>query len=178
KAAGRLAGNTLVATVMSNLGLENFLTAQGVTVIRTAVGDRYVLEEMRSGGYLLGGEQSGHIIFYGHNRTGDGVITALQVLHSFVRQNRPFSELTDLFAVYPQRLVNIRVTDKVPFEDIHGLVPLQSKYERELRGKGRILLRYSGTEKLARVMVEAEQQADVDRVCDGLAALIRKEIGA
>lgn len=178
KAQGALAGDTVVTTVMSNLGFENFLVAQGVNVVRTAVGDRYVLEEMRAHGYGLGGEQSGHIIFYAHNRTGDGVITALQVLHILARQEQPFSTLTGLFTVYPQQLVNIRVTEKVPFEDIHGLVPLQAKYERELRGKGRILLRYSGTEKLARVMVEAEQQADVNRVCDGLAAVIRKEIGA
>ena len=178
RAAGGLAGDTVVTTVMSNLGLENYLTGLGINVVRTAVGDRYVLEEMRGNGYKLGGEQSGHIIFYDLNHTGDGVITALQVLHICRQQQRPFSELTDLFKVYPQLLVNIRVKDKVAFEDIHGLVPLQAKYERELRGKGRILLRYSGTEKLARVMVEAELQADVDRVCTGLAAVIRKEIGA
>lgn len=177
RGTGKLAGDTIVTTVMSNLGFENYLTGLGINVVRTAVGDRYVLEEMRANGYQLGGEQSGHIIFYDHNHTGDGVITALQVLHIYAQQKKPFSELTGLFKVYPQKLVNIKVRDKVPFEDIHGLVPQQTRFERELRGSGRILLRYSGTEKLARVMVEAATPEAVDRVADGLAAIIRKEIG-
>jgi len=175
--AGTLTGDTVVATVMSNLGFTNFLEGLGINVLRTPVGDRYVLEEMIKGGYKLGGEQSGHIIFYDLNHTGDGIITALQVLKIFAQQQGKFSDLVALFKSYPQKLINVPVIENVPFVEIDGLIARKQELEKEMGAAGRVLLRYSGTEALARVMVEAERQDVVERSAAELAGIIARRIG-
>jgi len=147
-----LRGGGVVATVMSNLGLEKSLQGLGLELIRTQVGDRYVVEAMRSGGYNLGGEQSGHIIFLDHSRTGDGLMSALQVLGIMARAQRPVSELTGDFQRFPQALLSIRVAEKKPLQTIPRMQEVIRKVEGELGGSGRVLIRYSGTEPLARIM--------------------------
>jgi phosphoglucosamine mutase len=176
-AAGRLSSRTVVATVMSNVGLEVALREAGVGLVRTAVGDRYVLEEMLRHGYTLGGEQSGHVIFAEHNTTGDGVVTALQVLATMVRSGKPLSELAACMRRYPQTLQNIRVQRK---EDLAALPAVQREIqgaEAALAGCGRVLVRYSGTEPLVRVMVEGPEEAQIHSLADKIAAAIRTAIG-
>jgi phosphoglucosamine mutase len=151
---GRLAKGTLVTTVMSNLGLERAVKAAGGRVVRTAVGDRYVVEEMRRNGYNLGGEQSGHLVFLDHATTGDGIIAALRVLAVMAREGRPLSELAAVMSRTPQVLINVKVDRKVPLEDLADVVRLVQRVERELGDDGRVLVRYSGTEAKARVMIE------------------------
>jgi phosphoglucosamine mutase len=176
-AAGRLPARTVVATVMSNVGLEVALREAGIMLVRTAVGDRYVLEEMLRHGYTLGGEQSGHIIFAEHNTTGDGVVTALQVLATMVRSGKPLSELAACMRRYPQTLQNIRVQGE---EDLAALPTVQREIqgaEAALAGCGRVLVRYSGTEPLVRVMVEGPDEAQIHSLADNIAAAIRTAIG-
>jgi phosphoglucosamine mutase len=165
---GTLAGGTLVATVMSNMALEVFMAERGGRLLRTKVGDRYVVEEMRKGGYLLGGEQSGHLVFMEHSTTGDGTLAALQLLRIMVARQRPISEIAGLLTPYPQKLVNVRVKRKVPFEDVPSIQDAVRDAETKLGRSGRVLLRYSGTEALARIMVEAQDQSLVDELCAGL----------
>ena len=165
---GTLAGGTLVATVMSNMALEVFMAERGGRLLRTKVGDRYVVEEMRKGGYLLGGEQSGHLVFMEHSTTGDGTLAALQLLRIMVARQRPISEIAGLLTPYPQKLVNVRVKKKVPFEDVPSIQDAVRDAETKLGRTGRVLLRYSGTEALARIMVEARDQSLVDELCAGL----------
>lgn len=165
---GTLAGGTLVATVMSNMALEVFMAERGGRLLRTKVGDRYVVEEMRKGGYLLGGEQSGHLVFMEHSTTGDGTLAALQLLRIMVARQRPISEIAGLLTPYPQKLVNVRVKKKVPFEDVPSIQDAVRDAEAKLGRTGRVLLRYSGTEALARIMVEARDQSLVDELCAGL----------
>jgi phosphoglucosamine mutase len=156
---GRLAKNTLVTTVMSNLGLERAIRAAGGKVVRTQVGDRYVVEEMRRGGYNLGGEQSGHLVFLDHATTGDGIVAALRVLAIMAREGRPLSELAKVMTRTPQVLVNTAVDRKVPLDDLPEVRRLIADVERTLGDDGRVLVRYSGTESKARVMIEGLDEA-------------------
>jgi phosphoglucosamine mutase len=174
---GVLRGGAVVATVMSNLGLEKLLARQGVGLVRTQVGDRYVVEAMRSGGYNLGGEQSGHVIFLDHNTTGDGLITALQILAVLKRRERPLSELVSDFVRFPQVLVNVRVAEKRPLESLPEMTEAIRKVEAELAGGGRVLIRYSGTEPKARIMVEGEDEARVHAYARDLADRLVRLLG-
>ena len=174
---GKLRGGAVVATVMSNLGLERAVERLGLRLVRTAVGDRYVVEEMRTGGYNLGGEQSGHLVFLDHNTTGDGLITALQTLAILRRRNRPLSELVRDIERFPQVLVNVRVAEKRPLESLPTLQAAVAKVEKELDGRGRVLIRYSGTEPKARVMVEGEDEARVRDYADGIARELQRALG-
>jgi phosphoglucosamine mutase len=175
---GRLAGGKVVGTVMTNLGLEKALGALGVGLVRTPVGDRYVVEAMREGGYNLGGEQSGHLVFLDLNKTGDGLITALQALALMRRKGRRLSDALEKFERYPQVLVNVAVKEKRPIESIPSLREAVRKVEEEFNGTGRVLIRYSGTELKARVMVEGEDSRRVDEVAHDLADELRRALGA
>jgi phosphoglucosamine mutase len=174
---GALAGGAVVATVMSNLGLEIALEELGLELVRTQVGDRYVVEAMRNEGYNLGGEQSGHIVFLDHNTTGDGLLTALQTLAILRRKDRRLSELTAGFQRFPQVLVNVSVADKRPIESIPEVVRAVRRIEEALGRRGRVLVRYSGTEPKARVMVEGEDEAAVSRYAAELAEQLRRCLG-
>jgi phosphoglucosamine mutase len=173
---GLLRGRGVVATVMSNLGLERALAEIGLELVRTQVGDRYVVEEMRRSGYNLGGEQSGHVIFLDHNTTGDGLLTALQVLAVLRRKERPLSELVGGIERFPQVLLNVAVAEQRPIEQLPELVHRIRQVEAELAGRGRVLIRYSGTERKARVMVEGEDEARVRAYADDLAATLRRAL--
>ncbi|NDQ57827.1 MAG: phosphoglucosamine mutase [Acidipila sp.] len=177
KAAGTLKGDVVVGTTMSNLGLERVLASEGIRLVRAAVGDRYVLEEMLRLGANLGGEQSGHVIFLDDSVTGDGLLTAL-IIASLVSMKGPLEMLTSGLSVYPQKILNVRVKEKPPLEGLPGVAWALAEANRTLGNRGRIVLRYSGTESLARVMVEAEQQDDVERFTESIAAAIRAAIGA
>jgi phosphoglucosamine mutase len=174
---GVLKGGAVVATIMSNLGLERALERQGIRLVRTKVGDRYVVEEMRSGGYNLGGEQSGHIIFLDHNTTGDGLLTGLQALAILRRKNKPLSELLGDVERFPQVLLNVTVAEKRPIESMPVVCDAIKKVEAELAGKGRVLIRYSGTEPKIRVMVEGEDEARVQEYARDLADLMKRALG-
>lgn len=177
KKEDRLVGNGVVATVMTNLGLEKYLTGQGIKLIRTKVGDRYVVEEMKRGGYNLGGEQSGHIIFFDYNTTGDGPITALQVLYLMRKKNRLISELTSDIELYPQVLLNVVVSGKKDFKEVSEITRVVENSTRKLGDKGRILVRPSGTEPKIRVMVEAEGRDIAKAVAEDIAEVIQKKMG-
>ena len=168
----KLAGGGVVATVMSNLGLERLLSGEGLTLHRTRVGDRYVMEKMREGGFNLGGEQSGHIILRDHAPTGDGLLAALQVLAVLVESGRPMSELARQFEPVPQKLVNVRHGGGRPLE-AQGVKAALAAGEARLNGSGRIVLRASGTEPLIRVMAEGDDAALVDQVVDDIAAAVK-----
>ena len=178
KAAGRLPGDTVVSTVMSNLGLEKALQRAGIRMTRTQVGDKYVLEEMERIGARLGGEQSGHVIFREYATTGDGMLTALRLFELAVRSGQGLDELTSDLSVYPQKLINIRVREKRPFDGMPLVAQEIRSVERDLDAEGRVLVRYSGTELLARVMVEAADHQRVESGAGRIADAIRKEIGA
>jgi phosphoglucosamine mutase len=178
KAAGKLPGDVLVSTVMSNLGLERALDRIGIRMVRTQVGDKYVLEEMERIGARLGGEQSGHVIFRDYATTGDGMLTALRVIELAVRAGKGLDELTADLATYPQKLINIRVREKRPFDGMPQVADEIRSVERELDAEGRVLVRYSGTELLARVMVEAADHERVESGAGRIAEAIRREIGA
>jgi phosphoglucosamine mutase len=174
---GALRGGKVVATVMSNLGLEKALERRGVGLVRTAVGDRYVVEAMRAGGYNLGGEQSGHIVFLDHNTTGDGLITALKALSIARRRGRRLSELCEGFERFPQVLVNVQVAEKKPIDALPDLAAAVRRIEAELGARGRVLIRYSGTEPKARVMVEGEDEATVREYAKELAGRLQRSVG-
>ncbi len=170
--SGLLAGGGLVATVMSNLGLERYLSSEGLTLVRTGVGDRYVLERMRAGGFNVGGEQSGHIILTDHATTGDGLIAALQILAELVATGKPASELLHLFDKVPQLLKNVRFSGGKPLDD--GFVKAAiADAEAELAGRGRLVIRPSGTEPLIRVMAEGDDEAQVHRLVDMICDTVR-----
>jgi phosphoglucosamine mutase len=175
-AGGRL-GGTVVATVMSNLGLEKALEREGIPLVRTPVGDKYVLEEMVRLDAALGGEQSGHVIFRQFATTGDGMLTALQLFAIARQAGTGLDELTTGLEVYPQRLVNIRVREKVSLSDVPSVALEIRRAEEEFSGTGRILVRYSGTEPLARVMVEGVNREQVDLFTQRIADAIRRELG-
>jgi phosphoglucosamine mutase len=178
KARGELAGDKVVATVMSNIGLELALRSQGIDLVRTDVGDKYVLEELLGSDGALGGEQSGHIIFPRVSLAGDGIITTLILLRAIVEKQKSLEELTNGFQRYPQVLVNVRVREKRPFQELPSVQRLAGEIQQTLGDQGRLLLRYSGTEPLARVMIEGPTEAEVNQSAQSLAAAIQKEIGA
>ena len=178
KERGLLRENKVVATVMSNLGLDNLLQTHGIQVVRTGVGDRAVLEEMIRQGVQLGGEQSGHTIFSDISTTGDGLLTALMVMAVMGRKGKTLSELAANFLTFPQKLVNIKVSHKPPLETIEPLKKAIEQKELELGAKGRVLVRYSGTENKARVMVECEDEEACKRHANDLAQIVEREIGA
>ncbi len=173
---GKLPGNRLVTTVMSNMALEVFMRENGGSMIRTSVGDRYVVEAMREHGATLGGEQSGHLIFMEHNTTGDGLLAGLQLLRIMRENDKPLSDLARLLNLYPQRLINVRVKTKTPFDQNPVIAEAVAEAEAELGGRGRVLLRYSGTELLARVMVEGEREEQVNRLAESLAEVLKKNL--
>ena len=175
--AGRLAQNTLVATVMSNFGLDETLAAAGGKVTRTKVGDRYVIEEMLQRKINLGGEQSGHIIFRDFTTTGDGIVSALQILRIMHETGTPLSKLKSCLKKYPQAQRNLKVKAKPPIEELREVVKLRDEAERELGGKGRVLLRYSGTEPKIRLLIEGRELAQIDRQANRIADAIEKAIG-
>lgn len=156
-----LNGNTVVCTVMSNMGMQLALRERGIHVLRTQVGDRYVVEAMREGGYSLGGEQSGHIIFLEHNTTGDGLITALQVLSLMREQDQPLARLADVFEPVPQELLSVRVAERVPFAELDTVSAVMDEVTSALGDDGRLLVRYSGTELKARVLVEGREPGTI-----------------
>jgi phosphoglucosamine mutase len=174
---GQLKGPAVVGTTMANLGLERALAKEGLKLARVPVGDRYVLEEMLRSGANLGGEQSGHIILLDDSTTGDGLLTALKIA-CLVTQRGPLEKLVEGLKVFPQTIVNVKVSQKPPLQSLPEVARVLAEAERALGDSGRIVLRYSGTEPLARVMVEAEEQADVDRWSEALATALRSAIGA
>ncbi len=179
KSRGVLVNDTVVATTMSNMGLEIALRACGIRMLRAPVGDKYVLEEMRTTGATLGGEQSGHIIFRdGDATTGDGLLTALRVMETMARAGRSLAQLVADLKVFPQTIRNVRVREKKPLDQIPEVAERMRAAEQELNGCGRIVVRYSGTEKLARVMIEAESEQQMRRLTDSIAEAIENAIGA
>jgi phosphoglucosamine mutase len=178
KSRGLLAGDAVVATVMSNIGLEIALRERSIELVRAQVGDRYVLEELLARGGRLGGEQSGHIIFPSISLAGDGMITALELLRVIRESGLPLSALASQMTKFPQVLVNVRVRNKPPLESLPEVKAEIDRAEAELRGRGRLLVRYSGTENLARVMIEGEDQAKIDEWANHIAGVIRRAIGA
>jgi len=178
KAAGHLHSDTLVSTVMSNLGLEKALERDGIRMVRTSVGDKYVLEEMERIGASLGGEQSGHVIFREYSTTGDGMLTALRVFEIAKRAGVGLDELTADLKVYPQKLVNIRVREKKGLLELPAVAQEIRRAENAFGGAGRVLVRFSGTEPLARVMVEGSDAEQVEAFSASIADVIRREMGA
>lgn len=177
KSRGVLRENTLVTTVMSNMGLELALKKQGIRVVRTQVGDRYVAEEMIRGGYNLGGEQSGHILFMDYNTTGDGILSALQVLSIMRRSGKSLSELASVMTTLPQILKNVRVREKKDFESLPDVKKAIHSAEQKLKEEGRVLVRYSGTENKARVMIEGPDSDSIRDMAESIAGEIEKAIG-
>jgi len=175
-AARRLGVKLVVATVMSNLGLLKALAAEGIELARTPVGDKYVLEEMLRRGAVLGGEQSGHVIFLDYATTGDGLLTALRMLEAMQAAGATLEELTRGFTAYPQRLKNVKIRERRPLEELPAVTAKLREAERQLGTDGRVLLRFSGTEPLARVMVEGPTEEIVERLAVGLAETIRAEL--
>ncbi len=177
-ARGKLKNDTVVATTMSNMGLEIALRNSGIKMLRANVGDKYVLEEMLNTGATLGGEQSGHIIFRdGDSTTGDGLLTALRLLDVISRSGKSLAELVGDLKVFPQKIQNIRVREKVPFAQLPAVQAAIEGAERELDGNGRVVVRYSGTEALARVMVEAESEDKMQKITSAISAEIQKALG-
>ncbi|GAK53376.1 phosphoglucosamine mutase [Candidatus Moduliflexus flocculans] len=172
---GRLQRNTLVATVMSNLGLEVAMKDAGIQFVRVAVGDRHVVEKMREIGANIGGEQSGHIILFEHGTTGDGIASALTVLKLLQERGKPLSELATCMTTFPQTLINVPVKTRKPIEEMVRVSEAIRQAEKELGDRGRTLVRYSGTELLARVMVEAENEATVNRIAEMIVSELQKE---
>ena len=176
-AQGKLAHQTVVATTMSNMGLEAALSRSGIKMLRAPVGDKYVLEQMQATGASLGGEQSGHILFAGRSTTGDGLLTALLVLDIMHRSGQSLAQLTADLKVYPQVIVNVKVREKKPLETIPAVAQAIAKAEQALAGTGRVVIRYSGTEALARVMIEAEDEPTMQHHAQAIAQAIRTELG-
>lgn len=174
---GLLARQTMVGTVMSNFGLELAMSKAGISLVRTPVGDRYLMERMQADRYNFGGEQSGHFIFLDHNTTGDGLISALQVLSLMKRTKQPLSELAKAMSAVPQILLNVKVAKKPHLESIPDVERAMRESEQRLNGCGRVLVRYSGTEPLLRIMVEGEQDTMIKEVAEGLARVVRAHIG-
>jgi phosphoglucosamine mutase len=174
----RLDGEQVIATVMSNIGLEMALRERGLRLLRTDVGDKYVLEALLGTGATLGGEQSGHIIFPRLSLAGDGMITTLNLLRAMRESEASLNELTTGFTRYPQILVNVRVREKLPFETVEAVARRAHEVEEQLGERGRLLLRYSGTEPLARIMIEGERQDLIEQYANELAATIRETIGS
>jgi phosphoglucosamine mutase len=177
QARGQLRGDTIVATTMSNMGLETALQRSGIKMLRAPVGDKYVLEEMQKTGAVLGGEQSGHIIFSQVSTTGDGLLTALMVLDVLAGSGKPISALISDLKVFPQVIKNVRVRERVPFDQLSAVAASIKAAELDLDGSGRVVVRYSGTEVLARVMIEAESKEKMEVHATAIAQQIQKAIG-
>ena len=177
KSRGSLHDNVVVATIMSNLGLDTALREQGVRLLRSPVGDKYVIEEMLRSGAALGGEQSGHVIFGDYSTTGDGMLTLFMMLRILTEEAAPCSEIRKRLRVYPQKLINVRVREKRPWEQLPEIRQAIAERELELADRGRVVIRYSGTEPVVRVMVEAEEQAEVVRHCTAIASLFERHLG-
>ncbi len=175
---GTLASKTLVATIMSNFGLDEAVEAQGGRVIRTKVGDRHVIAEMMRADYSIGGEQSGHMIFREFSTTGDGIVSALQILRIMVETGKPLSELKQCLRKYPQAQRNLKVKEKPPIETLRDVPGLMAGTERELAGKGRVLLRYSGTEPKIRLLIEGRDEKMINAHADRIAECLIAQIGA
>ena len=173
---GTLKNDTIVATVMSNLGFEKSMNDAGIKLIRSSVGDRYVVEEMLKSGSNLGGEQSGHIIFSDFNPTGDGIISALQLLKVMRRTGKTLTELASTITLYPQILKNVLVKEKVPLEKMVKTSTLINDIKHRLDKRGRILVRYSGTENKLRVMIEGERQGQIESYAEEIITSINEEI--
>jgi len=176
KRQGLLKNDTVVSTIMSNMGLEVALKRANINMVRTKVGDRYVLEEMLNSGYNFGGEQSGHIIFLDHNTTGDGILTAVNLIRVMVDEQKTLSDLSKIMTVYPQVLINVRVADKSKYDDNERIMNAIAENQTLLGDSGRIVVRPSGTEPLIRVMVEGEQQELINKVGKTIAEVIEKEL--
>ena len=174
KSQGRLTNNSVVATVMSNIGLEIALRERGIEMVRANVGDRYVLEEMLRRDVKIGGEQSGHIILSDISLAGDGMVTAIELLRVVRQSGKSLAELSSAMKTYPQILVNVRVSSKPPLEEIPEIKTAMETLEADLQGQGRLLVRYSGTENLARVMIEGEEQNIIEEQANQLAEIIRR----
>jgi len=170
----RLKKNTLVTTVMSNMGLEVAMRERGIRLVRTQVGDRYVVEEMVRRGCNFGGEQSGHLIFMDHNPTGDGILSALQVLAIMLKEGRSLSDLSDIMEEYPQKLVNVRIQERRRLEEFPAVTQQMRKVEKKLGDKGRLLVRFSGTEPLIRIMVEGENEKEIAALAEETARVIER----
>ena len=177
KAQGRLGGNALVATVMSNIGLELALRSSGIDLVRCPVGDKYVMEEMLNRGISLGGEQSGHVIFSDHLFTGDGIATALNVLRVMAETGRELADLASELVAYPQVLVNVRVKERRDLSLIPEVAAVMQRIEGRLAGEGRLLVRYSGTEPLLRVMIEGKDQGEIQAWAGEIADAVRRHLG-
>lgn len=177
-ASKTLKKKTLVATVMSNMGLDIALRRAGGKIIKTAVGDRYVVEEMRKGGYNLGGEQSGHLIFLDNNTTGDGVLAALQLLAVMRRREKPLSELAGVMIPLPQVLVNVRVKERKDIMTLPSVAKAIRDVEQKLGDEGRVLIRYSGTEPLLRIMLEGQDKYEITTWANEIGDLVKQQIGA
>jgi phosphoglucosamine mutase len=175
---GELTGKTLVATVMSNLGLEEAIESAGGKVLRTAVGDRYVLEAMRAGGFALGGEQSGHMIFARHGTTGDGLVAALQILRLMAESRRPLSELRQVLRKYPQAQRAVAVKSKPPLDQLPGVTAAIAAAEQATAPRGRVLVRYSGTEPKLRILLEGREASSLEKQADLIASAVQNAIGA
>jgi phosphoglucosamine mutase len=173
---GRLPGPAVVATVMSNIGLEIALRDRGIEMIRTAVGDKYVMEEMVKRGYALGGEQSGHIIFSDHLFTGDGLATALNVLRIMADTGKELSELAGQLVTYPQVLVNVRVKERTDLSTVPAIASTMKKVEQGLAGNGRLLVRYSGTEPLLRIMLEGQDDHQIRGWAEEIAGVVKEHL--
>ena len=178
KEKGKLANNTIVATVMSNLGLKKYAENNGITIKQTKVGDRYVLEEMLKNGYNVGGEQSGHVILLDYNPTGDGILTSLMLIKVMLEKKKSASELCKIIKMYPQVLVNAKVSaeKKKDYENDEEIQKAIKELEEEFSGNGRVLIRPSGTEPVIRVMLEGEDQAYLQTRAENLAKLIEKKL--
>jgi len=172
-----LRGGAIVATVMSNIGLELALRARGIEMVRCAVGDKYVMEEMLARGLSLGGEQSGHIIFSDYLFTGDGLCTALNVLRTVALTGRPLADLAGDLTTYPQVLLNVRVREKADLTTIPEIALAIDRVEARLAGHGRLLVRYSGTEPLLRVMLEGRDEPEIRRWAEEIVAIVAKQLG-
>lgn len=177
QAEGTLKKNTVVTTPMSNMGLEVSLREQGILMLRAQVGDRYVVDAMRKNGFNLGGEQSGHLIFLDQSTTGDGIVAALKVLEAMRRTGKKLSELKKAIRLFPQVMENVRVNHKEPLEKISDISRVIQETEKSLQGKGRVFVRYSGTEPLARVMVEGEDVVKIQEMASSISSQIRKHLG-
>lgn len=174
----RLKKNTLVTTVMSNMGLEVAMQEKGIRMVRTQVGDRYVVEEMVKRGCNFGGEQSGHLVFLDHTPTGDGILSALQLLAIMQKEGKSLSDLSDIMERYPQKLVNIRIKERKRLEDFPSVMQQIRKVEKKLGQKGRLLVRFSGTEPLVRVMAEGEDEKEIQLLTEETARVIEREFNA
>lgn len=177
-ACGHLLNTSVVATVMSNIGLDIALRERNINVIRVQVGDRYVVEEMLRGGYTLGGEQSGHLVLLEHGTTGDGLVTALSVLAIMVESGKPLSELRRVMHKFPQKLLNLRVPEKRDLSSVAAVQQVIARVGKELGDRGRVLVRYSGTESLIRIMVEGEDPPQVERFVGEIATTLRQHLNA